>query len=182
MSQVWIPKNFDEVCKRAAGRRRYHAQRRRARDERQLINMGILAKLNWPRYGIGRTLAEILSVDPATVSRDLRYLRKWRASFMEESKVSEKFADAIIQRLVAAGIHPRLGYSWTYKYVHGFSTLTVKRAMPSLSVTAPCQVEPNAKTTSGELLYNWSFRSAVSNYLGSGLLNVPPLFHAFALV
>jgi len=33
---AWIPQTFDAACKRAAGRRRYHAQRRRARDKRQL--------------------------------------------------------------------------------------------------------------------------------------------------
>jgi hypothetical protein len=125
MPKAWIPKTFEQACKRAAGRRRYHAQRRRLRDERQLLIMGILVRLNWPDYGIGRTLAEVLSVDPATISRDLKYIRKWRASLMEGTNVSEKFADAVIQRLVAAGIHPRGGFSWTYKYVEGCSSLTV---------------------------------------------------------
>jgi hypothetical protein len=72
---TWIPKTCDEAYKRAAGRRRYHAKRRRTRDKRQLIIMGILVRLNWPSYGIGRELAEVLSVDPATISRDLKYIR-----------------------------------------------------------------------------------------------------------
>jgi hypothetical protein len=115
------------ACKRAAGRRRYHAQRRRARDDRQLLIMAILVRLNWPGYGIGRTLAEVLSIDPATISRDLKYIRKWRASLIKGSKVSEEFADAVIRRLIVAGIHPRGGYSWTYKYIDGCSSLTVRR-------------------------------------------------------
>jgi hypothetical protein len=89
--------------------------------------MGILVELNWSYYGIGRTLAEGLSVNSATISRDLKYIRTFRASLMEASKLSERFADAIIQRLVAAGIHPRLGYSWTYEYVNGISSLRVRR-------------------------------------------------------
>jgi hypothetical protein len=133
MSREWIPKTFEQACKHAAGRRRYHAQRRRARDERQLVIMGILVQLNWQHYGIGRTLAEALSVDPATISRDIKYIRKWRASFLKGLNMSEEFADAVIQRLVAAGIHPRRGYSWTYKYNQGVSSLTVKPSRGAFS-------------------------------------------------
>ena len=79
--------------------------RRRARDKRQLLIMSILVDLNWPRYGIGRILAEALSVDPATISRDLKYIRKCRSTLIRQDEMSDKFADAIILRLVAAGIH-----------------------------------------------------------------------------
>ena len=44
---AWIPQTFDAACKRAAGRRRYHAQRRRARDKRQLTVMAVLVEVNW---------------------------------------------------------------------------------------------------------------------------------------
>lgn len=127
MSRVWIPKTFEQAYKRAAGRRRYHARRRRARDERQLVIMGILVQLHWRSYGFGRILAEALSVDPATISRDIKYIRKFRVSLVKGQNVSEEFADAVIQHLVAAEIHPRLGYSWTYEYLHGISSLTVSR-------------------------------------------------------
>lgn len=130
MARIWIPKTFDEACKRAAGRRRYQAKRRRARDERQLVIMGVLLKLNWPGYGMGRVLAELLKVDPATVSRDLKYIREWRASLLEKSEMSPRFADAIIGRLVTAGIHPRSGYSWTYQYCQGGASLTVRHGYP----------------------------------------------------
>ena len=72
-------------------------------------------------------MAKALSVDPATISRDLKYILKWRASFLRGHKVSEEFGDAVIQRLVVAGIHPRLGYSWTYKYAKGASSIKVRR-------------------------------------------------------
>jgi hypothetical protein len=90
--------------------------------------MEILVQLKWQHYGAGRILAKALSVDPATISRDINYLLKWRASFMKGSNESEQFLDAIIQRAVAAGIHPRMGYSWSYHYLLGFSSLTVKCA------------------------------------------------------
>jgi hypothetical protein len=90
MARKWVPVTFEEACKRAAGRRRYHAQRRRARDKRQLLIMGILVDLNWPGYGIGRVLAKSLSVDPGTISRDLKYIRKWRASVIKKPHMNEK--------------------------------------------------------------------------------------------
>lgn len=124
---AWIPKTFEAACKRATGRRRYHAQRRRARDKRQLIVLGVLLQLKWRSYGVGRTLANSLSVDPATISRDIQYLRKWRRSLLRGEQMTEDFADAIIGRMVAAGIHPRDGYSWTSVYAAGVSWLTVRR-------------------------------------------------------
>jgi hypothetical protein len=136
VSRVWIPKNFEEVCKRVAGRRRYHSERRQQRDQRQLVIMGILIRLDWPRYGYGRALAELLSVDPATISRDLKYIREWRASLLEDGKMSPQFADAIILRLVVARIHPRSGYSWTYQYAQGASSLIVKRCSPCYSASS----------------------------------------------
>ncbi|HEV7746107.1 MAG TPA: hypothetical protein VGO56_13995 [Pyrinomonadaceae bacterium] len=119
---------FEQACKRKGGRRRYQAQLQRARDERQLIIMVILVEMNWPRHGIGRDLAKALSVDPATICRDLKYIRSWRTTLMGESKESEELVDAIIRRLVLASIHPRFGFSWTYKYIHRVSSLTVQRA------------------------------------------------------
>ena len=117
MSQKWIPKTLDEACKRAAGRRRYHAKRRRMRDKRQLLILGILVELNWPHYGIGRMLAKALLRGSGN---DQPRSRKYRASLILKQELSEKFADAIIRRLVAARIHPRRPHSWTYKYIEGF--------------------------------------------------------------
>lgn len=34
MSSVWIPKNFEDPCKRNAGRRKLHMRMRKARAER----------------------------------------------------------------------------------------------------------------------------------------------------
>lgn len=127
MSRAWIPKTFDQVCKRAAGRRRYHAQRRRERDNRQLAIMGVLVQTKWQHYGMGRALAEALSVDPATISRDIRDILRWRKALIKGVELSDEFADAVIQRLIAKRIHPRHGYTWTYLYKNGASSLTVRR-------------------------------------------------------
>ena len=123
----WIPTTFDAACKRAAGRRRYHAQRRRARDKRQLIVLAVLLDLNWQSYGAGRILARSLAVDTATISRDIQYLCKWRASLSKSYQLTERLADAILQCLVAGGVHPHHGCSFTLLYNAGVSPLTVRR-------------------------------------------------------
>ena len=123
----WIPTTFDAACKRAAGRRRYHAQRRRARDKRQLIVLAVLLDLNWQSYGAGRILARSLAVDTATISRDIQYLRKWRTSLIKRYTLTERLADAILRCLVAGGVHPRHGCSFTLLYNEGVSSLIVRR-------------------------------------------------------
>jgi hypothetical protein len=144
----WIPRTFDAVCRRAAGRRRYHAQRRRARDKRQLIVLGVLVDLKWQSYGTGRLLANSLSVDPATISRDIQYLRKWRRSLLRRDLITEDLADAIIRRMVVAGIHPRDGYSLTLGYEAGVSSLTVRRGFRYASGFAERSERSNEQATS----------------------------------
>jgi len=86
MTNQWIPKTPEEAYRRAGGRRRYHDQRRQHRDQRQLVIMALLVKLSWPGYGIGRLLAKAFSVDPATISRDIKYLRGFRAKVIGITK------------------------------------------------------------------------------------------------
>jgi hypothetical protein len=133
---AWIPRTFEEACKRAAGRRRYHTERRLARDQRQLIVMEVLLRFNWQSFGVGRILAKNFWVDATTISRDIRYLRKLRRSFIAQNRsaiggpgvrlmfgigerASENFVNAVMRSLVRARIHPRLGYSWTITIVNG---------------------------------------------------------------
>jgi hypothetical protein len=90
--------------------------------------MEVLLKLNWESYGVGRVLAKALSVDAATISRDVRYILNWRESLLkQEGTQSPSFVDAVIYRLILARIHPRHGYSWKYTYEKGVSSLVVRR-------------------------------------------------------
>lgn len=146
MAKKWVPKNFDEVCKRAAGRRRYQAERRYAQDERQLVVLTELLRLEWRSYGFGRILAKNLSVDAATISRDIHYLRSWREGLIESKSLTmfapsivktfggggnanrEMFADTVLRHLVEAHIHPRLGFSCTVSIRGGITWMTVSSA------------------------------------------------------
>src|SRR5260370_22818777 len=76
MTKAWIPTNFDDVCKRAAGRRRYHAERQKIQWKRQLKVLSELEQANWETFGKGRMLARELGVSEATISRDIKH---WRA-------------------------------------------------------------------------------------------------------
>ena len=75
MTKPWIPKTAEEAYKRAAGRRRYHAVRRKAQWKRQQQVLGELVQANWENYGKGRMLAKKLGVSQATISRDIRHWR-----------------------------------------------------------------------------------------------------------
>src|SRR5258708_33459296 len=78
MSKAWIPTNFTDVCKRAAGRRRYHAERQKIQWERRRRVLSELEQANWETYRMGRTLARKFEVSEATISRDVRHLRALR--------------------------------------------------------------------------------------------------------
>jgi len=66
-----------------------------------------------------------LCVDRATISRDIRYIVKWRRSFLEVARLTDESADAVIARLIEAQIHPRHGFTWTYGINCGFASVTV---------------------------------------------------------
>jgi predicted DNA-binding transcriptional regulator YafY len=74
---MWMPLTFNEACKRAAGRRAYNKQRRLARERR--ISR-IIALQN--SYDLtGRELAALFHVQEATISRDLRFIRRVSAEY-----------------------------------------------------------------------------------------------------
>ncbi len=71
------PKNFNEACLRAAGRRAYNARRRLARAAR----ISRILSLQ-DRYDLtGRALAARLRVHEGTISRDLKFIEGVRASY-----------------------------------------------------------------------------------------------------
>jgi predicted DNA-binding transcriptional regulator YafY len=102
MSKAWVPTSFNDICKRAAGRRRYHAGRQRAQFTRQLKVLKELQQANWENYGLGRRLAREFGVSEATVSRDIRHLRVVRIKMdAQGSEMSSAFAD-VANRLEAS--------------------------------------------------------------------------------
>ena len=129
MSKPWIPANANEAYKRAAGRRRYHAERQRARDKRHLKIMRIMSESDWPLYGAGKILAKKLSVNPSTISRDLRFIRAWRKRLTGRLRKMnrEKFLSAAISQFIAQRIPPRVEFVLTYHEINGVSSLIVRR-------------------------------------------------------
>ena len=68
----WQPKNAEEANKRNAGRRRYNRGRRLERARR----ITAIFRLLDARPYRGRELAELFGVHEATISRDLRFIRR----------------------------------------------------------------------------------------------------------
>jgi hypothetical protein len=76
MSADWsAPTSWDDVCRRAGGRRRYNAARRERkmwrRTEILIRTVGVDRRL----YGLQAQLARVLGVSPATISRDFAAIR-----------------------------------------------------------------------------------------------------------
>lgn len=74
------PTDFDLVCKRAAGRRRYNAERQAgARERFKIVLMTILPPEGRER-GTQAQLARSLGVHPSTICRDVK---KWKLTLIE---------------------------------------------------------------------------------------------------
>jgi predicted DNA-binding transcriptional regulator YafY len=73
----WTPKNFNEACLRAAGRRAYNARRRLART----VRISRILALQDFHDLTGRELAALLKVHEATISRDLRFINRVKADY-----------------------------------------------------------------------------------------------------
>jgi hypothetical protein len=75
----WTPRNFDEACKRHAGRRKLHIEKRKVRAERigrllpEVATSGFLRR---GEYGCVTDIAEEFKVGVATASRDLALCRR----------------------------------------------------------------------------------------------------------
>jgi hypothetical protein len=75
MSHSWGEfTDADEVHRRAAGRRRYHAWRRTVRDLRRFRVLELLKVHGLGQRGTVTAIAQALQVSARTINRDLRYL------------------------------------------------------------------------------------------------------------
>jgi hypothetical protein len=86
---AWIPSNFDEVCKRNAGRRKLHMRKRQARADRIVrlvtsMDFARAAGLRATVYGsITITItSQATEVSKATASRDCALVRRIYRQFL----------------------------------------------------------------------------------------------------
>jgi hypothetical protein len=85
MSKGWTPKNWDEVCKRNAGRRKLHMRKRTERAHRILGLLDVfnnVPELQDSSYGWLSIAAEKMDRSLATASRDFALTRRIRSQFM----------------------------------------------------------------------------------------------------
>ena len=82
----WIPKNWDEVCKRNAGRRKLHMRKRAERANRVLGLLKVfdsVPELQESSYGWLSIAAEKMQRSVATASRDFALVRRIRGQFLK---------------------------------------------------------------------------------------------------
>jgi hypothetical protein len=76
---AWIPANFEEACKRNAGRRKLHIRRRQARAGRILRLLGTIdpaTSVKLSTYGKIAVTSRALAVSKPTASRDCGLVRR----------------------------------------------------------------------------------------------------------
>jgi IS30 family transposase len=106
---TWTPQSFNEACKRAAGRRAYNKRRRLARERRITA---ILRLLDVQPGVSGRALAAVLRVHEATISRDLKFIRKVKAEYSRGNFGAQMHARSF--RFIRGG-----GYETVFEIRHG---------------------------------------------------------------
>ena len=120
MSTAWIPANFDEACKRNAGRRKLHRRKRKARADRivrLLVTMAATAtnELLETSHGWVTALSLAMQVSKATASRDLGLVRRLHRQF---GRMFGRNFDPNMDRII---------WNWNWDH-YGFMTLESKRA------------------------------------------------------
>lgn len=85
MTNYWKPKNWEEVCKRNAGRRKLHMRNRRERARRivQLLTTLSDVDLGESSYGRLPAIAKQFEVSAATASRDFALCRRIHFQFLQ---------------------------------------------------------------------------------------------------
>jgi hypothetical protein len=84
---AWIPKNFDEACKRNAGRRKLHMQKRQARADRIVRALATMdsahaTELRKAACGWITITSQAMEVSKATASRDCALVRRLHRQFL----------------------------------------------------------------------------------------------------
>src|ERR1041385_1718917 len=87
MSTAWTPKNFEDACKRNAGRRKLHMRRRQARAGRiarilAAIDAAGAIELRESAYGWLKAACIAMEVSKATASRDFALVRRIDRQFL----------------------------------------------------------------------------------------------------
>jgi hypothetical protein len=84
MSNPWQPKNWEEACKRNAGRKKLHQRKRKERADRivrLLAAIDAAPELLESSYGWLSLIAETMKRSKATASRDVQLVRRIHAQF-----------------------------------------------------------------------------------------------------
>jgi len=85
MSTSWIPKNFEDACKRNAGRRKLHMRMRKARAlriSRVLNAMDSAPVLRDSAHGWLTIASQVMQTSKATASRDFALVRRIERQFL----------------------------------------------------------------------------------------------------
>jgi DNA-binding transcriptional MocR family regulator len=87
VSKNWsAPTDYDLVCRRAAGRRRYNAKRQAEAHKRFKIVLAVTFPTEGHKRGAQAQLARELGVSRSTISRDVA---KWKNTLLEAGRLCQ---------------------------------------------------------------------------------------------
>jgi hypothetical protein len=118
MAGIWIPHNWEEVCKRNAGRRKLHMRKRRGRSRRIICLLAAMEKAPKLREAVPGLLAivsETMQISKATASRDLALAQRIHQQFFR-----------VFGRPLTSN-HDEIVWSWDWSH-YGFRTVESRRA------------------------------------------------------
>jgi len=118
MTTAWIPTNWEDICKRNAGRRKLHMRKRRERASRilrLLAAMESAPELRESAYGCLTRASQAMEISRATASRDFALARRIHVQFARMfGRTLRPESDQVI-------------WSWDWAY-YGFRTPESVRA------------------------------------------------------
>lgn len=104
MSKPWVPQNWEEACKRNAGRRKLHMRKRKARADRivrvlHAMGSANATELRETAFGWVTITAQAMNLSKATASRDFALVRRIHRQF-ERACLA---AASILRRIRSSG-------------------------------------------------------------------------------
>ncbi len=128
MSQPWIPRNWEEACKRNAGRRKLHMRKRKERANRIVRMLGameVAPELRESAYGWLSVTAETMKKSKATASRDFAIARRIHFQFARmfgRTLRTQKGSGQVVLGFFSLRFsHSRECPGWTQKTCRGLS-------------------------------------------------------------
>jgi hypothetical protein len=167
MSNHWQPKNWEEACKRNAGRKKLHQRKRKARADRivrLLAAVEAAPELLESSYGWLSLTAETMKRSTATASRDFQLVRRIHTQF---SRMFGRRFEVTRDQILWSWDWSHYGFRTRESYEAGYSKAVGHfpfntRGMPSEE--AFCRLGPSSWQRKSSYFESMNTRQLISTF------------------